>query len=142
MTGTSPARDIAMAYYHAWTNKDIDLAMSYLADDIVCDAPAGRIEGVAAYREFLGPFAQILISTEMIAAFGDDTTAMLMYDTRTVPVPSGPGAECLTVTDGKIVYNRFIFDRLPFAAARKSDARKSDARKSDEQTAGAAQENG
>ena len=43
-----------MAYYNAWTSKDIDLAMSYLADDIVCDAPAGRIDGVAAYREFLG----------------------------------------------------------------------------------------
>ena len=71
----------------------------------------------------------------MIAAFGDDTTAMLMFDTRTIPVPSGPGAECLTVTDGKIVYNRFIFDRVPFAATRPSEARTADG-----QTADAAQE--
>jgi ketosteroid isomerase-like protein len=118
MTDSSAARKIALAYYEAWTSKDIDLAMSYFADDIVCDAPAGRIEGISAYREFLGPFTQILLGADLIAAFGDDTTAVLVYDTRTVPVPEAPGAECLTIADGKIVHNRFIFDRLPFAAAR------------------------
>jgi hypothetical protein len=45
---------------------------------------------------------------------------VLVYDTRTPPVASGPGAECLTVRDGKIVHNRFIFDRLPFEAARQA----------------------
>jgi hypothetical protein len=50
----------------------------------------------------------------MIAAFGDEETAMLMYDTETIPAKSAPAAECVTVRDGKIVYNRFIFDRLPF----------------------------
>ena len=116
----SPALQVALAYYQAWTSNDIAAAMSHLAGDIVCDAPAGRIEGVQAYRQFLGPFAQMLISTELLAAFGDETKAVLVYDTRTPPVASGPGAECLTVRDGKIVYNRFIFDRLPFEAARRA----------------------
>ena len=31
-----------------------------------------------------------------------------------------PGAECVTVTDGKITYSRFVFDRLPFDVARKA----------------------
>jgi ketosteroid isomerase-like protein len=116
----SPALQVALAYYQAWTGKDIDAAMGYFAEDIVCDAPAGRIEGVQAYRQFLGPFAQMLIGSELLAAFGDETTAVLVYDTRTPPVVSGPGAECLTVRDGKIVHNRFIFDRLPFEAARRA----------------------
>jgi ketosteroid isomerase-like protein len=116
----SPALQVALAYYQAWTSKDIDAAMRHLADDIVCDAPAGRIEGVQAYRQFLGPFAQLLISSELLAAFGDETTAVLVYDTRTPPVASAPGAECLTISDGKVVYNRFIFDRLPFEAARRA----------------------
>ena len=30
------------------------------------------------------------------------------------------GAECVTVTDGKITYSRFIFDRAPFDAARQT----------------------
>lgn len=122
MTESSTARDIAVAYYQAWANKDVELAMSYFADDVVCDAPAGRIVGIPAYRDFLGPFTQIVLETKLIAAFGNDSTAMLMYDTRTVPVTDAPGAECVTVVDGKIVYNRFIFDRLPFAEARRASA--------------------
>ncbi|MEV0195731.1 nuclear transport factor 2 family protein [Nonomuraea sp. NPDC050691] len=110
------ALQIALAHHRAWTGKDLDLAMSYIADDVVCDAPAGRLTGVRAYREFLGPFAeQLLIRAEMIAAFGDDDTALIMYDAETIPARSAPAAECVTVRDGKIVYNRFIFDRTPFA---------------------------
>jgi ketosteroid isomerase-like protein len=117
---TSPALEVALAYFHAWTSHDLDKAMSYIADDIVCDAPAGRLEGAAAYRNFMAPFAQMLTGSQLIAAFGDETTALIMYDTETVPVRSAPGAECLTVTRGKIIRNRFIFDRLPFEAARKT----------------------
>jgi len=121
MTGDrSPALEVALAYYQAWTGKDIEAAMGHLADDVVCDAPAGRLQGVDAYRQFLGPFAQLLLGSELLAAFGDDTTAVLVYDTRTPPVASAPGAECLTVRGGKIVHNRFIFDRLPFEVARRS----------------------
>jgi SnoaL-like domain len=116
----SPALDTALAYYQAWTGHDLDRAMSYIADEIVCDAPAGRLVGAVAYRAFLGPFVQILKGSKLIAAFGDDQSALIMYDTETVPVPSAPGAECVTVTGGKISYSRFIFDRAPFDAARKA----------------------
>jgi ketosteroid isomerase-like protein len=115
---TSPALRTALEYFQAWTSRDIDKAMSYIADDVVCDAPAGRLEGADAYRGFMGPFVQILTGATMIAAFGDDETALVMYDTQTVPVKSAPGAECVTVKDGKIIYSRFIFDRAPFDAAR------------------------
>jgi ketosteroid isomerase-like protein len=117
---TSPALHTALAYYQAWTGHDLDKAMSYIAEDIVCDAPAGRLEGAAAYRSFMGPFVRILRGATLIGAFGDDQTALIMYDTETVPVPSAPAAECVTVTDGKITYSRFIFDRAPFDAARKA----------------------
>jgi hypothetical protein len=117
---TSPALQTALAYYQAWTSHDLDTAMSYIADDIVCDAPAGRLEGAEAYRGFMGPFVQILTGSTMIAAFGDDETAMVMYDIETVPVKSAPGAECVTVKDSKITYSRFVFDRAPFDAARQA----------------------
>ncbi|TDC80679.1 nuclear transport factor 2 family protein [Micromonospora sp. KC606] len=117
---TSPALQIALAHHRAWTSKDLEAAMAFIADDVVLDAPAGRLTGIQAYREFLGPFAeQFLIRAEMIAAFGDEKTAMLMYDTETVPAKSAPAAECVTVREGKIVYNRFIFDRLPFEEFRR-----------------------
>jgi hypothetical protein len=119
---TSPALRTALAYYQAWTSHDLDQAMTYIADDIICDAPAGRLQGAQAYRDFMGPFAQLLTGARLIAAYGDDTTALIMYDAQTRPVPSAPGAECVTVTDGKITYSRFVFDRTPFEAARKAAA--------------------
>lgn len=118
---TSPALEVALAYYDAWTNKDIDRAMSYIAEDIVCEAPAGRIEGADAYRAFMSPFVQILVNSNMVASFGDEQTALLMYDTETVPVKRAPGAECVTVRDGKIFHSHFIFDRSPFEAARRAN---------------------
>ena len=115
---TNPALDVALAYFHAWTGHDLDKAMEYVADGIVCDAPAGRLEGAAAYRGFMGPFIQMLTGSELLAAFGDDEQAVVVYDTETVLVKSAPAAECVTVRDGKIAYSRFIFDRAPFDAAR------------------------
>jgi ketosteroid isomerase-like protein len=120
---SSAALETALAYYRAWTRGDFERAMTYIAEDIVCQAPAGRIEGAEAFRGFMGPFAKILTRSELIAAFGDETKAVLMYDADTVPVKDAPGAECLTVRNGKISHLRIIFDRLPFDAARRAATR-------------------
>jgi hypothetical protein len=86
MTGTaSPALRTAPTYYQAWTTHNLDNAMSYIADNTAGDAPAGRLEGADAYRAFSGRFAQIITSATMIAAFGDDHTGLVMYDTQTAP---------------------------------------------------------
>ena len=119
---TSLALETALAYYRAWTSHDFEQAMTYIAEDITCDAPSGLIEGPPAFRAFMGPFANILTRSRLIAAFGDDTTAVLMYDAETVPVKDAPGAECLTVQDGKITHIRIVFDRVPFDAARAAAA--------------------
>jgi hypothetical protein len=66
----------------------------------------------------MGPFTEILTGSKLLAAFGDEESALVMYDTATVPVASAPGAEHVTVRDGKITYMRIVFDRAPFDAAR------------------------
>jgi limonene-1,2-epoxide hydrolase len=117
---SSPALTVAMAYYEAWTARDMDRAMTYVADDIVCDAPAGRIEGAERYRAFLAPFAQMLTGSDLIAAFGDDKTAVMMYDPHTTLVQSVPTGEWFRLEHGKIVQSRLVFDRTPFDAARRA----------------------
>jgi hypothetical protein len=117
---SSPALSVALAYYHAWTGKDVDLAMTYVAGGVVCEAPAGRIEGVEALRQFMTPFARMLTGSELIAAFGDDETALLLYNPHTTLVEDAPSAERFTVKDGKIVHDLLVFDRTPFDAARRA----------------------
>lgn len=96
--------------------------MTYIAGDIVCQAPSGRLAGAEAFRGFMGPFAQILTRASLVAAFGDQEKAVVMYDTDTVLVTDAPGAECVTVKNGKITHMRIIFDRLPFEQARQAAA--------------------
>lgn len=121
-SGRPAALETALAYYEAWSTKDIDKTMSHVADDIVCDAPSGRIVGAAAYREFWAGFMTMLKGARLTAAFGDETTALIMYDTETLPVKSAPAAEYLTVKNGKITACRIIFDRAPFMEARQQAA--------------------
>jgi hypothetical protein len=117
---TSSALQAALAYYRAWTSHDFQRAMPLLAPDLVCHAPAGRLDGAEAFRSFMEPFSRSVTRSALVAAFGDEHTALLMYDTETVPVPDAPGAECLTVVDGVITEIRIIFDRAPFIEARRT----------------------
>jgi hypothetical protein len=65
---------------------------------------------------------RLLIRAELVAAFCDEEKALLMYDTETVPAKSAQAAECPTIHDGKIIYNPFAFDRLPFEKFRRKQA--------------------
>jgi ketosteroid isomerase-like protein len=112
----------ALAYHRAWTDGDLELAMTHVAEDIVCLAPAGRLEGAGAFRGFMGPFVGILTGSELLAVYGDDRTAVVVYNPSTIPVAEAPTCELVTVRDDRIVEMRIIFDRLPFDAARKAAA--------------------
>lgn len=112
------AIDIALAYHRAWTSGDMDAALTYVADDVICEAPPGRLTGTAALRGFMGPFAGSLTRSTLLASFGDDDRALIMYDTENAVVSSAPAAELYRVRDGRITEIRIIFDRLPFALAR------------------------
>lgn len=121
-TQTDAGLRVALEYYHAWTGGDFEHAMTYIAPDIHCSAPSGPMVGAEAFRGFMGPFAtQELTSAKLLTAFGEGDTALLMYDTTTVSVPHAPAAELHTVSDGKIVSLRIIFDQLPFERAHRDD---------------------
>jgi len=112
------ALDTALAYYRAWSDGDFERAMTYIDPHVVCDAPAGTVRGATGFSAFMGPFVAMVRSSRLLAAYGDDRHAVLVYDTATPLVPSAPGAEWHTVADGRIVAMRLVFDRLPFAVAR------------------------
>ncbi len=113
--GTAAALATALAYHQAWTSQNLDQAMTYIADDITCDVPGGRISGAQQYRGFLGGVMTQLTGVRTVAAFGDDTSAVLFYYPHTAAVSDAPAAECFTVTAGKITRSVLVFDRPSFA---------------------------
>lgn len=115
---TTSALDTSLAYYNAWTGGDFQAALGYISPGINCSTPAGAVTGITAFEGFMGPFAASLTSSKLLAAFGDEHTALIMYDAGTVLVGDAPGAELHTVADGRITSIKIIFDRQPFVEAR------------------------
>lgn len=109
------ALQTALGYHRAWTSGDLDGAMAYVADEIVCRAPSGDITGKDAYRSYLGGFAQILTGLTEVAAFGDEDHALLFYRPHTAVTSTAPAAEHFTIRDAKITESQLVFDRLSFA---------------------------
>jgi hypothetical protein len=111
-----------LAVAHAWTSGDIDTALSCLADDIVCDAPAGRVEGLAAYRMFTAEFVALLTSSTIIKVLAGNANATIVYSLDTPRVTDFRCIEYMTVEDGKIKHILTVFDRLPATEAARPSA--------------------
>lgn len=116
----SSALDVSLAYFNAWTGGDFEEAVRHVSPDVVCDTPNGMLTGIEAFRGFMGPFAGSLVTSKLLAAYGDDHHALIMYDAGTTLVADAPGAELHTVTDQLITAIKIIFDRQPFVEARPS----------------------
>ncbi|MFD4636083.1 nuclear transport factor 2 family protein [Lentzea sp. NPDC058436] len=116
MTGT--AQTIADEYVRAWTGGDAEKALSLVADDVVCEAPSGRIEGIEGYRQFLAPFVGRMLKGEVIDVLGHDTRAVTVYAVDLPFVKNLHGTEYLTVTDGRISHVISVFDMSPMLKAR------------------------
>lgn len=114
MTQTSPL-EIVQDYHRAWTGGDVDQAMTWVADDIVCRTPGEDLTGKAAYREYLAGFAPALTGLADIASFADGDRVALFYYPHTATTSTAPAAECFTVRDARIVESVLVFDRLSFA---------------------------
>ncbi len=107
---TEPATPVAIArtFTEAWTRHDMDTAARYLADDVVFDGPASHSTGKTAYLEGLNAFARTVSGMTLLAALGDDTQALIMYE-ATTPAGTLTCAEHLTFRGGKIQTDRLTF---------------------------------
>lgn len=115
---TGSARKIADEFVRAWLGRDVDKAMGFIADDIVCEAPSGRVEGRDRYRQFLEPFASRLLGGTVIDVLGDDTHAVTVYTTDTPFAKDFRAMDYLTVEGGKITRSIVVFDLSPALRAR------------------------
>lgn len=84
-------------------------------DDVTSETPFGTIAGGKALHASETQFAGMLQGATMVASYGDDKTAILLYYTHTHPVPSVLSAKYFTVENGKITSIKALFDKSVFA---------------------------
>src|SRR5215472_10609780 len=113
----SKAAAVGAAYFAAWSAKDVDKATEYLTDDVETIAPNGTFSRHAGYHEFMDGFVRMLTGVTEFTIFGDDTTALIWYDTHLQPVPSLTAGERITLSAGKIARIEIVFDQMPLAQA-------------------------
>lgn len=107
---------IARIYVEAIASKDVETIVSVSADDVACISPIGRLAGTQRFREFHDGFARMIRKVTVLAAYGDDEQAVVVYNAETHPVPNSVVAELLKIKDGRIVSTEVIYDATPFAA--------------------------
>jgi len=112
MTVHAVPADLARAFTEAWTSRDMDTAARYIADDVVFDGPLGHTVGKKAYIEGLNGIAQAVALTgvKIIATFGDDSQALIMYELLTGRFGALTCAKLFTIRDGTIQTDRLTFD--------------------------------
>jgi limonene-1,2-epoxide hydrolase len=117
MTETnSNAREIAHTYVKAIANKDVETILSISTEDVVCTSPIGQTTGIERFRAFHDGFARMITGLTVLAVYGDDTQAVVVYDAETHAVPHAAVAELIKVKAGKLASTDVIYDATPFAA--------------------------
>lgn len=112
VTRDSTPAEVARAFTEAWTSGDMAAAAAFVAEGVVFDGPLGHVEGKGAYFESLKGLSRGMDVTgvRVIAAYGDDAQALIMYELVTGRFGALTCAKLLTVRAGRIESDRLTFD--------------------------------
>ena len=108
------AVEVACAYVNAIAAKDVKKILSLSANDVVCTSPIGQTAGIERFRSFHEGFARMITNLTVLAVYGDDKQAVVVYDVETYPVPHAVTAELIKVENGKLASTDVIYDATPF----------------------------
>jgi ketosteroid isomerase-like protein len=105
-------RQIAAAYYTAWTAGDFDEVMKWVDDDVVCETPSGLLAGARSFRKFWVDFVTRMVKrVELIALYGDTDSAAIVYSCDLACADDQRVAEWIRIRHGRIAHSLMIYDR-------------------------------
>lgn len=116
MSNETKALSVARAYHRAWTSKQFDEAANYLADGLRIEVPINSYPTKASFAEAVHRTCEMTSKVEMLAEFGNDGDALLLYD-MTLPFGQMRVAEHFTVSGEKITRIRQIHDTAAIRSA-------------------------
>lgn len=118
-TGAPFGRDalaVAQRYHRAWSAHDFETAAACLHDDLQTDVPLNEYATKDAWVHALASFGGLVERTDVLAAFGGDGEALLLYDMTTAPFGVLRIAEHFVVRDGRIASIRHVHDTAALRA--------------------------
>jgi len=115
-SSTGKAAELARTYVDAMASKDVETILAMAASDVVCTSPMGQLIGIERFRDFQEGFARMITHLTVLAVYGDDEQAVVVYDVETQPVAHAVTAELIQVKDGQLISTDVIYDATPFAA--------------------------
>ncbi len=110
------AAQVAEDFFDAWTGKNFERARSLLHDNVSFEGPIDSFSDADSYLASLQQLSGIVTGAEKRKVFADGDDFCVIYDLRTVPVPSSRTCEWYRVRDGKVASVSVVFDARPFAA--------------------------
>lgn len=105
---------IVQAYHDAWTSGDVDLALTYLSEDVRCFAPDENVGTKDDWRQYLSGFVPMLTGAQAHTEMSDGNRVALWYFPQTAVTTTTLASELFTVEDGRIIEIRLVFDRLSY----------------------------
>ena len=105
---------IVQAYHQAWTSGDVDLAMTYVSEEVRCFAPDPDVTTKTDWQKYLSGFVPMLTGAPELARMADGDRFALWYFPQTAVTTTTLASELFTVRDGQIVEIRLAFDRLGY----------------------------
>lgn len=114
MTNASTPLAVVEAYHRAWTGGDVDLALTYLADSVVCSAPDPEITTKEDWKRYLARFAPMLTGTPELTRMVDGDRVALWYFPQTAVTATTLAGELFRVDGEQITEIHLAFDRLSY----------------------------
>ena len=110
------AARVAEGFFDAWTSMDFARARELVHDDVVFEGPIDAFNDADAYLASLQQLGAIVTGADKRKVFVDGDDVCVIYDLKTMPVPSSRTCEWYRVRDGRVASVSVVFDARPFAA--------------------------
>jgi len=108
---------VARAYHQAWTSRDFEEADRYLSEDLETDVPINTYPSKSDWLDAVRGTRQVASRVHVLAEFGTDDEALLLYDMLLDPIGDLRVAEHFVVAEGRIVKIRHVHDTAALRAA-------------------------
>ncbi len=116
LPASGAALKTARSYHDEWRRGRFESAAAYLADALSVEVPINSYAGKDDFMAAAQRTRQMASKIEMLAQFGDDSEAVLVYD-MTLPIGTLRIAELFTAPNGRITRIRHIHDTAALRAA-------------------------